>query len=428
MLGDVIDAVTPPLPGVPKVGKTLDEGNRQLKESVPAYKKLDEGASAAGRQLGKTGETAVNDIVTTTVKAGNDIITTTVKAGNDTVIAVQKAGSDVAVTYQKGWRDTAAQAQRSFKDAVDAGGAVVRFQQRQIQGEIGAFNNAAKRVREGKVVDAVWGVAVEPGQAAEKNFAKATQESAIINVAAQTTATAYGGPAGAAAYAAWYTYRTTGDANLALKAGVLSAVTSAAGGSVANMPSSTAAEVLKKAAVTGAVGGMAVAAAGGDERAVKDAFLKSGSAVLVQGASDQLTAYAPKAQDAIQTVQCISAGDVNCLSNTTYAKDLKGQFLYDKNGKPRIESAKLDPKQYIGQWTGIDPNSAEGKNIQTITGVSKLPETQAIPIANNQWVVTWTLGQNKTLQNNIPAVVLTYVGSKAPFYSTVEYKTVPPKT
>jgi hypothetical protein len=189
---------------------------------------------------------------------------------------------------------------------------------------------------------------------------KAAQESAVINAAAQTAAAVYGGPAGAAAYAAWYTYRATGDANLALKAGVLSALTSA-GGSVANTPSGTVVEVVKKAAVAGAVGGVATAAAGGDANAVKNAFLKSGSAVLVQGASDQLEAYSPNAQNAFQTTQCISARDVDCLSNTTYVRDVTGKILCDKNDRPRIDNAKLDPKQYVGEWTGIDPNSIEAK-------------------------------------------------------------------
>jgi len=48
-----------------------------------------------------------------------------------------------------------------------------------------------------------------------------------------------------------------GESNLALKAGAFSIVTSYAGGSVANMPSGTAGEVLRKAAVTGAVAGSA---------------------------------------------------------------------------------------------------------------------------------------------------------------------------
>ena len=301
------------------------------------------------------------NVVRETTNIGNNIVNTTVKAGSDVVVTVQKAGTDVIATYAKGWRDTTEQTKRSFADIVDAGQAVVRFTGRQLQDDIRSVNNAANRVREGKVVDALWGLAVEPAQATERNFGKAAQESAVINASAQLAATAYGGPAGAAAYAAWSTYNATGDANLALKAGILSAATSAAGGSVGRMPSGNAAELLKKSAVAGAVGGIAVAAAGGDERAVKDAFLKSGGAVLIQGSSNQLRHYSPRASNTLQAIQCISARDVDCLSNTTYARDLKGKILYDERGRPRLDMTPVNPRQRIGQWTSIDPSSAFGK-------------------------------------------------------------------
>ena len=203
--------------------------------------------------------------------------------------------------------------------------------------------------------------------------------------------------------------------------------TCGSGGSVVNMPSGTAGQVIKKAAVTGAVGGVAVAAAGGDEAAVRDAFLRSGSAVLVQGASARLQAYSPGAGDALQTVQCISGRSVDCLSSTNYTKDLKGRILYDENNQPRIDTTILDPKQRIGEWTAIDPDSIQGKEAAIKTEVSKLPQTQVIPIANNQWAATWTLGKDKTLPENVPAVVLTYVGQQPPFYSTVAYGSLPKK-
>ena len=76
-------------------------------------------------------------------------------------------------------------------------------------------------------------------------------------------------------------------------------------------------------------------------------------------------------------------------------KDAKGKLLYDSDGRPRIDTAKLDLKQYVGQWTGIDPNSAEGKKNEIVTAISKIPQTQSIPIGRNNWVVSWTLGQSK---------------------------------
>src|SRR3954452_16845594 len=397
----------------------------------PQFKQLHEEFEKDARNVHNSVEQAGTDVITTAAKAGGDSlrtlsnasgdsITSLQKAGTDSFIAVKKAGSDVVATYEKGWRDRAKQTKRSFNDAVDPGKAVARFTESQAKAPITAMTSTERRAREAKVVDALWGAAVEPAQSAEENFSKAIQESDVLAVSAQAAATAYG-PAGAAAYAAWRTYKTTGDANLALKAGAEFIVKTYAGGSVANMPAGTAGEVLRKAGVTGAVAGMAAAAAGGDEKAVTGAVLISGGAVLVQGASDQLTAYSPNAHNVIETVQCISARDVDCLSNTTYAKDVEGKLLYDKDG-PRIEPTKLDPKQYVGQWTGIDPRSAEGKKNQVVTAISEIPQTHAIPIDDNEWVFTWTLGKSKTLELNKPYVVLTYVGRGPPFYSCVSYK------
>ena len=100
-----------------------------------------------------------------------------------------------------------------------------------------------------------------------------------------------------------------------------------------------------------------------------------------------MTAYSPNAHNVIETVQCISARDVDCLSNTTYAKDVEGKLLYDEDG-PRIEPTKLDPKQYVGQWTGIDPRSVEAKKNQVVTAISEIPQTHAIPIDDNESIST----------------------------------------
>lgn len=330
-----------------------------------------------------TFKNAGGDTLRTLQQAGGDTFATLQKAGDDSVETIYKAAGDTAVTYIKAWRDIGEQGKRSFDDAVDAGKAAGHYLENQAKAEMNAVEAAGKRLRDGKVIDSMWGLTTEPLQSTEENFAKATQESKVINAAAGTAAAVYGGPAGAAAYAAWSTYRSTGNADMALRAGVLAAVTSQMGSSVAQMPAGTTGEIIKKAAVAGAAGGISVAAAGGDEQAIKDGFLKSAGAVLVQGGSDKLKAYSPAAKDAYDTVQCISARDVDCLSNTTWARDAKGKLLDDKDGKPKIDTSKLDPKQYIGKWTGFDPQSAEGKTNAFITQVSKLPKMEAIPILKN---------------------------------------------
>jgi hypothetical protein len=418
-----------PIPGTTKPGSVVPDSPIPL--PPPIQTQVDKWDKEASRTVEKLGD----DTLTTFQKAGGDTLRTLQKAGGDTFASIQKAGDDsvetiykaagdASATYVKAWRDVGNQAKTSFDDAVDAGKAAARYVENQAKSQIEAGKNAGKRLSEGKVVDSMWGLATEPLQSTEKNFAQATQQSKVINAAAGTAAAVYGGPAGAAAYAAWSTYRSTGNADMALRAGVLAAVTSQMGASVAQMPAGTSGEIIKKAAMAGAAGGISVAAAGGDEQAIKDGFLKSAGAVLVQGGSQQLKNYSPTAKDAYDTVQCISARDVDCLSNTTWARDAKGKILYDEDGKPKIDTSKLDPNQYIGKWTGVDPQSDEGKKNAFITQISKLPKMEAIPVLKNQWTLTWTLGKDQNIAHGTPTVVLTFVGADAPFTSTVKYEAV----
>jgi hypothetical protein len=377
---------------------------------------------APGTQVQQLGDDALKvvkkaggDTVTELRKAGGEVITTTRSTVDDSIRTVTKAGQDAAASYIKAWKDTDAQAKRSFQDAVDAGRAAAHFEESQLKGLFRTYDAAAKRLHDGKVIDAMWGIATEPLQASEQNFFKATQESSLINMAASSAAAIYGGPAGAAAYAAWQVYKETGDARMALRIGILAAATSAAGAQVSQMPSGTTSELFKKAAMTGAVGGIAVAAAGGDENAIKEGFLKSGGAVLIQGGQQRLKAYSPTAKNAIETVQCVSARDVDCLSNTTWVRDSKGKALYDQAAQ------KLDPKQYVGTWSQWPKNSVNAVKQDFTAKVSELPTSNLIPVMKNRWVISWTLGTQSALQHGKPAVALTYVGDKAPFRSANAY-------
>jgi hypothetical protein len=395
--------------GVKQVAKGVEEGVKQVAKSTEDGVKgvLTIGTDAAQNTVHNL-ETIGGQSIKLVEKTGGDIIETTIKSGND-----------LTATYTKAWTDGTEQARRSFQDTVDAAKAVGNYMSNQAKDLGQATKEISKAAQEGDLIKAMWKFSTAPVQAAEKNFAQATQESSLINDFARETATTYG-PGGAAAYAAWSTYHLTGDADLALRNGISSAIMNQTGG--VDIPSGTAGEVLKKSAMAGALGGIAVAAAGGDEKAVKEAFLKSSGAVLIQSSTDQLKAFSPKANDAIEMSRCISAKDLDCVSNTTYGRDIKGRILNDKNGKPRIDPNKIDPKQYLGRWTATDPDSPEGKTMAFISKISKLPKSEVIPLKNNQWILTWTLGCEKTIEYGKPAVVLTYVGNNVPFTSKVEYE------
>jgi len=403
---------------LPKVDGDVGKVGEKTKEVASNIKRE---TVKLGQDTVTTIQKAGGDTVRTLQQASGDAVVTLRKAGGDTVNTFVKAGKDATATYVKAWKDTAEQTKLSFQDTVDAGTAATNYTINQLKAYESAVRSAEKRLRDGKLVDSMWGLAVEPLQASEANFAKATQESTLISTAAASTAAVYGGPGGAAAYAAWSTYRATGNADQALRAGLLAAATAQAGSSVSAMPSGTMGEVLKKSAIAGAAGGIAVAAAGGDEQAIKEGFLKSAGAVLVQAGNDKAKAYAPKAKDAYDTVQCISARDVDCMSRTTWARDAKGKIMTDANGTPRFDMKKLDPQQYIGKWTGIDPNSVEGKKNAIIANISQLPKVEAIPLMKNRWVLSWIAGKTTAIGYGQPTVVLTYVGPNPPFVSSVSY-------
>lgn len=402
-----LGCIIPVAPDIPTPGDVLEKPGESIEK--------------LGNDTLKTVDNLAGDTVKTLQKATGDTVRTVEKASTDTVKTFVKAGEDATATYIKGWGDTIEQAKKSFEDVVDAGEAVANYTANQAKSYESTLKNAEKRVREGKVIDAIWHAGIEPMQTSEENFFIATQQSEIINAAAASTASVYGGPAGAAAYASWSTYKATGDIDMAIRTGLIAAATAQAGSYTSQMPAGTAGEVLKKAAVSAAAGGVAVAAAGGDEKAIQEGFLKSGGAVLVQYGNDRAKAYSPKAKDAWDTVQCISARDVDCVSNTTWAKDAKGKILYDENGKPRVNPTAFDPKQYVGTWSGLDPNSPEWKKNEFITQISKLPKTDAIPALNNMWVLTYTAGKETTIAHGQPTVVLTYMGPKQSFNSIVDY-------
>lgn len=403
---------------LPKIGGSVGQGAEAAKKQLQsvidhpasAIVPLVAGAPLAGYQFVQTTDPG-GHLVEEINRAGQDGFRTIQKAGDGAVMTVSKAGSDYVQTIEKGWSDARDQTVRSFNDTVDAGAAIARFEERQLRDRGVAFENASSRAQEGKLVDALWGAATEPLSSSSKNFAKAAQESEIINMAAQSAAAAYGGPGGAAAYAAWYTYEQTGNAQLAMRAGALAALQSGAGANVASMPTGTVGEVLKKAAVSGAMGGIAIAAQGGSQEDVTNAFLKSGGAVLVQAGNQRLSAASPKLSAALDTAKCLSSVTVACASDISYVRDEKNKLVTYVNGKRQLLEKNFDFGPDAARFAGDASQAAA-----YVSRHSKIPRTEAVAVLDSKWILTSTFKSGQSLKAGAPSVVLTYVGDNAPVY------------
>lgn len=405
------------------VAKTVEKAAQDTGKTVEkAAQDTGKTVEKAAQDTGKTVEKAAQDTGKAIEKAGQDTGKTLEKAAHDTGHTLEKAGQDTGKTLEKAAQDTVAETGRGVKNVEEAGTAIFRFAGRQIEGWGDTLADGEKRVREGKVVDALWHLGTDPLRKTEENAAKAAQESSLVNTVGQVAATAYGGPGGAAAYAAWFTYKQTGDADMALRVGIITGATSAALGSAGKMPSNTAAELAKKTIVAGAIGGMAVAASGGSAENVRDGFIRAGGMVLVQDGYKRVTTHEldPKA----------SRGDAYCMASVgescsppkeAYLRDEAGNIKYDKGGKPLVDIRKTDPaRPHVGNWAAKGQANWNHETGPFMTGVSKVPGMNAMSVFHDQWAVSWDMNAIASGATIAPAVVLTYVGTGAPVYDLIQ--------
>jgi hypothetical protein len=347
-------------------------------------------------------------VVTTFEKAVEDIGKTIAKAFDDTVRTIDKAGKDVERNVDKAGKDTEGEFQRFGLELESAGRGIGKY----VEGQKKIFSEidlAVQRTREGKVIDALWHAALSPIVVQEHSASEAVLESAYLRAIGQTAATAYGGPQGAAAYAAWITYKQTGDPSLALRAGLITGASAWLNGQAAQIP-----DTAKRVLVTAAIGGTVVAAAGGSEAAVKEAFLQAGAMVIIQDGYKRYTTHKmdPTSSSDVPAY-CISAIQTGCTplpDGAILEKDAQGNLL-------KVDMTKVDPKvPAVGKK---DHTALFQEKHPAMVATSKIPGMQAMAVFHDQWAVDWNMGALSTPATILPAIVVTYMGFGAPYYENV---------
>jgi len=218
---------------------------------------------------------------------------------------------------------------KAVEDTFDAVEAAGRYAGRQLELP---GKTLERSMHKKNPVDSLAFLATNPIKQTDEHAIKAVTDSAVLGAGAQLAASIYGGPSGAAAYAAWITYHATGgDIEAALKQGAITGVTAALAQSISTIDdpiSREAARVAFKAAqdaaagkdiddvrdqilpalistlsehiptedlslvqrtaATAAIGGAVVAASGGSQMDVERAFLRTGAKVVVQEVGKEL--------------------------------------------------------------------------------------------------------------------------------------------
>lgn len=381
-------------------------------------KAMDDTANTVEKAVDDTVDTldkAVDDTLNTTVKAADDIANTADKAVDDTGRTAEKALQDTGTALEKAAQDTGKTIEEAVHDVGDAGVAVYNFGVNQVKSIGENVRSAEERLKEGKFVDAVWHFSTDQLISGQENAAKAAQESELVRVAGQIAASAYGGPGGAAAYAAWLTYNSTGgDISMALKVGAITGAAAWATAGVADMPSGTIAEISQKTIMAGAIGGIAVAAAGGDEQAIQEGFLKAGGAVMIQAVYERETYHELDGR--------ISRGDAYCMASIDVsapcAPPLKAYKLdSDGNpvvvdGKPLVDVTLTDARRpHVGQWVKPGENSFAGESSTFMVTISKYPGMNAMALLHDHVSYAYNFDPVTNVWTIIPATVVTYYGT-----------------
>lgn len=298
------------------ITETLANGNRRFIEELANGNKLVTETLANGNKIMAEFLANGNSIVTEVASNGSGWGTATLSDGTTFAMRLLPNGNQVLFpggAFQSGlvlFSDANKEAQtatyKAFEDSLKGiQGALTevfslaetfsRFTDREIQNGGAVINRADQRIREGKPLDAVWGLSVEPFQGTSKNAGKATQENNTLNMAGAILASAYGGPAGAAAYASWSTYELTGDAELALKQGLISGLGSATSAQIAQMPAITKGDIALKVTLHGTKRALEVAARGGSHDDVKKALLQQ----MFESTATALGSSAQSGQDQV---------------------------------------------------------------------------------------------------------------------------------
>lgn len=307
---------------------------------IPYLNSAAQNIAAIGTKLDKETQTAITNALTNPSKAVSDAAQTALKAANDTVDAAEATG---------------------------------RFAERSISGNIEILEDAQARLREGKVVDAVWHLGTDRMKLENDNAAKLMQESEVARQVAEKAVAAYGGPAAAAAFTAWLTYNSSkGDIERALLAGTYAYLVSSGNAEVSKMPTGTVNEVVKKAATVAAVRGLAVGAAGGNQQEILEAIAQGGGSVIVQSGQAYVTKNYVSPAKAKADAFCVDQFSETCDDTMQWADAVKER-------------------------------AAQYRHI-----ANTLPTT--LVSGNGQWVVSWSKEILINRTSKAPGVVLTYVG------------------
>lgn len=119
---------------------------------------------------------------------------------------------------------------------------------------------------------------------------------------------------------------------------------------------------------------------------------------------------------------CMAAIAEECSPpEAAYVRDANGKVVFDSKGQPVVDMTKIDPRvPHVGNMGGAAEPHWNEERSALMTSVSKVPGMNAMALFHDQWMIKWDPGTLTTAATIIPAIVLTYTGTGAPYYDHLQ--------
>lgn len=404
--------------GVPILDKTEEELRKKAKEAEENTRKalkavedgIQQGADALTQGAGEV------------IKVHEKVWQEAEIIARKTIKEIGNAAEDLRILAEEG---------TCGGDICDALKATATFVESSINDGGKAIETAEKRVAEGKPIDALWHLSIAPSNITQDNAAKAVMQSSVLRAVGQTAATAYGGPAGAAAYAAWLAYHESGgNIELALKTGAIAGATAYAMSAISNdaptadlIKDVKGDEILQRAIMTGAVSGAGVALSGGSKEDVEKAFVTGAVTSVIRDSYKELT------KSNLEDRMKASTGDGYCLKaapdsglsclppRDAYIKE-GDEILYNDNGSPKIDYTKLRPGvPLVGAAAEVQNGPWKTETSGFMKFLSRIPGMNGMALAHDIFdaatnpETTFIVEQAYRIGTITPFIIMTYEGA-----------------
>jgi len=212
----------------------------------------------------------------------------------------------------------------------------------------------------------------------------------------------------------------------ALRAGVLAGAASEAFSAAGEMPAVHVEQVAQKAIVIGAIGGLGVAAAGGNKEDVQKGFLMAGGMVVAQAIYENSTNMKqPDGQASVSTGYCMKAAPgTSCSPDLkAYLREADGSLRTDANGDFVTNVRETDHMiSHVGlnERDSSTPLLGLGERSGLMTAASKIPGVNAMAYFHDAWTQDAQMTGLPMVITIIPATVLTYTATGAPYFNFIE--------